>query len=221
MELRAEVMATWDLPKIVLELRAIGGGRGPLGRVRTLGIALRYGFQCGRMSRRVSKVNVDELVGKWVEAVVGMSTAHDKDGFDAADARADELMGPILTAPIKQVREFYGKLRDALKADQRVPMLVWMGFEAWGEVQIDKAVDDTGTLRLKNQLAGEIAELVELPIRDQIPEAIKRALRWRDPGRLEEIKTTLKAGAKPKLVGRQSCLFLECGLGDKKVSVML
>lgn len=224
MSLRAAVMGSWDLPKIVIEMKAAMASKrpGPLGRVRTLGILLRYGFVCGRMTGgKVTKVDVDDLVKRWVSAVVGMSKAHTKDEFDAEDAKSDELMTPLLTAPIKQVREFYQKLRDALKADPGVPMLIWMGFEAWGEIQVDKAVDDVGIKRLKNKLAADIADIVELPIREQIPEAIKRALRWRDPATLEAVKETLQSGAKPKLVGRQSCLFLEGGKGNKKFSVML
>ena len=100
-------------------------------------------------------------------------------------------------------------------------MLVWMGFEAWGESAIAGAPDDESIKRLKNKLAADIAELVEEDVRDQIPKAIARALRWRDEERLTEIKEQLETGAKPKLVGRQSCLFLEVGRGKKKTSVML
>lgn len=169
--------------------------------------------------RRVP-MDVAKVVAGWVEAVVGMSTAHDKDDYDAHDARADELMGPLLAAPVAQVREFYEALRAALRADKRVPMLVYMGFEAWGEVVVKDAPDEA-VKRLKNKLAGEIADLVEGDIRDQIPEAVKRALRWRDPETLATVKERLEAGEKPKLRGRQSCLFLELGRGKRKVSVML
>ena len=80
---------------------------------------------------------------------------------------------------------------------------------------------DEAVKRLKHKLAAEIAEIVELDVQDQIPKAIERALCWRDPETLQAVKETLQSGAKPKLVGRQSCLFLECGRGKKKVSVML
>lgn len=155
-------------------------------------------------------MKVDELVESWIEAVVGLCLAHDKDTYDAHDAKADELLGPLLAAPVKQVREFYHKLLDRMKADSRVPMLVWMGFDAWGEVMVKDAPDE-GVKRLKNKLASEIAELVEEPIRDQIPKAIQRALRWRDPETLKAVKETLESGVKPKLRGRESCLFLEAG----------
>lgn len=217
MKLRSAVLAGWEIWQWPLKM-----DRGPIRRVSNLGTLIRFGLAGSRMSRKVTPVKVDELVEAWVVAVVGMCTCHDKDAYDAHDAKADELMGPILTAPIKQVREFYNKLRTRLREDPKIPMVVWMGFEAWGEVVVNGADDDAAIIRLKNKLAGEIAELVEMDIRDQIPEAVKRALRWRDPETLKAVKEVLKSGAKPKLVGRQSCLFLECKApGKEKVCVML
>lgn len=216
MQLRDAVISCWGLSMLRI------GSRGPEARVKTLGLTLYYGIQCcGRMARRVFKMDVDKLVEDWMTAVVGMTIAHTKDEFDAHDARADELMMPLLRAPIKQVREFYAKFRDRLKSDPKVPFVVWMAFDCWGAVVVDKAVDDEGIKRLKRKLAADIAELVEMPVKDQIPEAIKRALMWRDPETLESVKETLQSGVKPKLVGRQSCLFLEAGRGKNKVSVML
>ena len=81
-------------------------------------------------------MQVEAMVTAWVEAVVGMCLAHDKDTYDAHDAKADELLGPLLMAPVKQIREFYHQLLEKMKADPRVPMLVWMGFQAWGEVMV-------------------------------------------------------------------------------------
>jgi hypothetical protein len=192
----------------------------PIRRIASLGVILRYGMQNGMGRTKRVSMNVEQLVGKWIEAVVGMSTAHDKDAYDAHDAKADELLGPLLSAPVKQVREFYFKLLETMKSDARVPMLVWMGYEAWGAVMVKDAPDEA-VKRLKHKLAAEIAEIVELDVQDQIPRAIARALCWRDPEMLQAVKETLQSGAKPKLVGRQSCLYLECGRGKKKVSVML
>lgn len=192
----------------------------PTRRIASLGMILRYGMQNGMGRRKRVPVNVEELVGKWIEAVVGMSTAHDKDTYDAHDAKADELLGPLLAAPVKQVREFYFKLLETMKADKRVPMLVWIGYEAWGAVMVKDAPDEA-VKRLKHKLAAEIAEIVEMDVQDQIPKAIERALCWRDLETLQAVKETLQSGSKPKLIGRQSCLFLECGRGKKKVSVML
>lgn len=209
---RSAVMASLNIGEFI--------PKGPQRRAADLGWLLRYCLDGHWSTKRRTPVKVDELVGQWIEAVVGMSLAHDKDTYDAHDAKADELLGPLLAAPVKQVREFYTKLLESMKSDARVPMLVWMGFEAWGEVMVKDAPDE-GVKRLKNKLATEIAELVEEPIRDQIPNAIKRALRWRDPETLQAVKKTLESGVKPMLRGRQSCLFLEAGRGKKKVSVML
>lgn len=174
---------------------------------------------CQRKNERII-MNVSKLVDDWIEAIIGMCTAHDKNSYDAHDAKADELLGPLMFAPIKQVREFYFELSKRMKEDKRVPMLVWMGFEAWGEM-IVKDAPDQDIKRLKNKLAKEIAEIVEKDVRDQIPKAIARALRWRDEDTLKEIKEKLESGVKPKLRGRESCLFLEAGRGKNKVSVML
>lgn len=165
-------------------------------------------------------MDVPKLVDAWTEAIVGMCLAHTKDEYDAHDAKADELLGPLLTTPVAQIREFYGSLRERLDSDKRVPFLVAMAFEAWGEAVVKNAPDE-GVKRLKRSLASEIADLVEEPIRGQIPRAIKRALMWRDEETLRAVRDKVKAGAKPTLRGRESCLFLEAGRGKKKVSVML
>ena len=214
MGVRSAVLASLEAGRFVQETRDK-----PVYRMRNLGFYLRYMMQHPGRRKRVP-VEIKPLVNRWIEAVVGMCLAHDKDTYDGHDAKADELLGPLLLAPVAQVREFYQALRDAMKADVRVPMIVWMGFECWGEVMVKDAPDE-GVKRLKNKLAQEISDLVEEGIRDQIPEAIKRALRWRDPETLQEIKETFQGGARPKLKGRQSCLFLEGGRGKKKVCVML
>lgn len=218
MGVRTAMMCALDICRSSLEL--MGQKWTPLARIKTLGFICRYAMQHGMSRRKRTTMKVDELVEAWITAIVGMCHAHDKDTFDAHDAKADELLGPLLAAPVKQVREFYHALAAKMKADTRVPMLVWMGFEAWGETMIKDAPDEK-VKRLKNKLAQEIADLVEEPIRDQIPEAIKRALRWRDPETLEKVKEVLESGVKPKLRGRESCLFLEAGRGDNKISVML
>jgi hypothetical protein len=216
MGVRSAVLAALDAGQFHYRTKR----KGPLQRMADLGWILRWGRLHGMGHKRRTPVQVDSLVDAWIEAIVGMSQAHDKDAYDAHDAKADELLGPLLAAPVAQVREFYGKLQERMRADKRVPMLVWMGFEAWGEVMVKDAPDE-GVKRLKNKLAAEIAELVEEPIREQIPKAIQRALRWRDPETLKAVKETLESGVKPKLRGRESCLFLEAGRGKKKVSVML
>jgi hypothetical protein len=225
MGVRTAVMASIDVAPgfwrgKTFQRRLEKGLRSPVSKVADLGCILRWGMKNG-MSRRVKTViDIDQLVKDWIDAIVKLCLAHTKDDYDAADAQTDKLLSPILTAPVRQVREFYAKLEAAMEADPRVPWLVKMGFTAWGAVMVKDAPDE-GVKRLKNKLAGEIAELVEMPAKEQLPEAIKRALRWRSPEALEEIKTELENGKKPKLVGRESCLFLEVGRGKKKKSVML
>jgi hypothetical protein len=213
---RSSVMLTLNLNPYFLP-------KSPVKRISDLGTILRItmsGF-FGRSKRK--SMNVTDLVDKWVEAVAGMCLAHDKDTYDAHDSRADELLTPLLAAPIAQVREFYFALLEKMKTDTRVPFLVWISFEAWGEAVVKNAPDE-GVKRLKRKLASDIADLVEVPVAQQMPEAIKRALMWRDEDTLKEVKAALENGAKPKIVGRQSCLFLECkkpGKNQKKVSVMI
>lgn len=208
-----------------LQLNVTGflGQRSPAGKISTLGIILRYSIDTTHSTKRRTPVEVDKLVDKWIAAIVGMCSSHDKDGYDAHDAMADELLTPLLAAPVKQLREFYHDLHAKMKADTRIPFLVWISFEAWGEAVIKNAPDE-GVRRLKHKLAADIAELVEGPAAEQLPEAIKRALCWRDVETLKEVKAALEDGAKPKIVGRQSCLFLECkprGKNKKPISVMI
>jgi hypothetical protein len=206
---------------ISLSLNALGFlPRNPVRRASDLGYILRLVMAGYVSTRKRTVMDVERLTTAWIDAIVGMCAAHDKDKYDAHDAKADELLSPILAAPVKQVREFYHRLGEKMKTDQRVPFLVWVSFEAWGEVVVKNAPDE-GIKRLKRKLAADIAELVEKPVAEQLPEAIKRALMWRDEETLKGVKETLEGGAKPRLVGRQSCLFLECGRGKKKVSVMI
>ena len=191
----------------------------PIRRATTLGYMLRY-IIIRPSTKPRTPMDIESVSDAWVNAIVQMCLSHSKDDFDAADAQADALLGPMLTAPVAQIRAFYARLLEKLRADKRVPFLVVMGYEAWGQ-GIVKDAPDEGIKRLKNTLAREISELAEESIRDQIPKAVERALRWRDPETLQEVKEALKGGAKPKLRGRESCLFLEIGRGKKKVSVML
>lgn len=194
--------------------------RSPVRRISELGSVLRF-IMSGSLSSKGSRImNVQEMVDKWIGAIVGMCLAHDKDSYDAHDAKADELLTPLLKAPVAQIREFYYAMIAKMQKDPRVPFLVQISFEAWGEVVVKNAPDEK-IKRLKRKLAAEITALVAQPAKDQLPEAIRRALCWRDEETLQEVKAALKSGAKPKMVGRQSCLFLEMQHKKKKVSVML
>lgn len=217
MGVRSAVLSAYESGRSLARMRA--------GPFKKLGSALlTVGYTAATQKRgpkgRTKAVDVDKLVEKWVPVVVQLAMAHDRDEVDVAEAQIDQLLTPILSAPIRQVREFYAKLLAALKADRRVPLIVWMGFEAWQKLMVQDAPDE-GIKRLKTRLARDIAELVEEDVKPQIVEAITRALRWRDPEQLEAVKEQLAAGHKPKLRGRESCLFLEVGKGKNKATVML
>jgi hypothetical protein len=173
--------------------------------------------------RRAKSVDVESMVEKWREFVVGIALAHDKEEIDKWEAAIDPLLTPMLACPVKELREFYRLLTKTLKADARVPMFLWRMFELWGGEVIETA-EDKGIKRLQAKLAREIATLVEADpeTRPQFTDAMIGALKWRDTGQLEKVKESLEAGAKPKLVGKQSCLFLVVKDGRKEVaSVML
>jgi hypothetical protein len=164
-----------------------------------------------RDSPRRKPVNVDGLVEKWADVLVGLSTAHDHAARTAADHQTDELLGPLLTAPIAQIREFGQKLANRLEADERVPFLVWSSFRRVIEPLVLKGPDGE-LLRLKKELAGQIAELAEKGLdRGQLIAAIAGALQWRGEASLKAVKTSLESGSKPRITGRESCLFLEAG----------
>lgn len=221
----AKKLARTGVRTLVMQSLQLNGyilSKSPAERMSNLGYILRLAVnRTLRWShKRRIKVNVNELADAWIKSIVAMCLSHDRDGYDEADAQADKLLSPLLAAPVAQVREFYFALLAKMKEDKRVPYLVIMAYEAWGEALVKNAPDE-GVKRLKKKLAQEIVDLAELQVRDQWSEAMKRALMWRDPETLEKVKERLEAGEKPKVAGRQSCLFLELGRGTKKVSAML
>jgi hypothetical protein len=173
-------------------------------------------------------MDVDKLVERWMDVVPRLALAHDRDESDQAEAEVEDLLNPILAAPIKQCREFVAKLLEAMKADKRIPWVLWRTLEVWKE-NFDKAPDQ-GIKRLKKKLAAEIVELVDpdsVGVKQDIREAMVRALMWRDPEALAEMKEAIvegaKQGRKPRLKGRESCLFLQmpAGRGCKRKEIML
>src|SRR5262249_50190873 len=115
--------------------------------------------------------------------------------------------------PVKQIREFYAALVVALQHDERTPFFVWAWFQSWGEVMLKNAPD--GDVReLKTTLATEIATLVEDDIKPDLHAALVGALKWRSPEALTAIKTAVAQGGKARMVGRESCLFLEVPTAD-------
>jgi hypothetical protein len=132
-------------------------------------------------------VDIKALLDRWHVTVVGLCLAHDKDEADRFEASLDECLTPLLAAPISQVREFASKLLERLKNDKQVPFLVWRSYQVWIEAMVVNAPDDV-VRELKTDLAKEIVTLVESDIVAQLPDALVRALQWRSPEKLEEVK---------------------------------
>lgn len=150
------------------------------------------------------------MVVNWVPIVRSLSVAHSKEEFDRAEFEAETHLAPILTAPVAQLREFYARLCDALRADEAIPFFVVASFDAWHEVILKRAPDED-VKELKTALAAEVAELVEQDILPDLRAALTGALQWRSPDKLKKIKAAVQSGAKPSLRGRESCLFLFAG----------
>ncbi len=153
-------------------------------------------------------MNVDTLVAKWVPVVRGIAGAHSRKEVDQCEFELDECLSPLLMAPVAQIREFWGKLCVALEADPEVPFYCWSMFKAWGEA-ILKDAPDAEIKKLRTDLAEEVATLVEEKVKPDWHSALVGALKWRAPEDLDNIKTAVKKGGRPRVVGRESCLFLE------------
>jgi hypothetical protein len=171
------------------------------------------------------------LLDNWEALIVGLSTAHSKDDRDQHEHDIDEALSPILSAPVKQIREMFGQLVDRLKANKKVPFYTWRSIEIWYERVVLPAKADK-VIKLKTKLATEIAQMVEDDVKADIGEAIVGALMWRDQETLAGMKTLLteeqdadepraKAKVERKTVGRQSCIFLTVRKGKEKKTVML
>jgi len=161
--------------------------------------------------RKRKRMNVEELVGQWLPLVKKLALAHDVDEKDEVSSKLDDLLLPIVAAPIVQIREFYRKLVGSLKADKEVPWAVWKMFEFWGENVLDK-VEKEHIVGMKKEIAARIAEnsVKQIPTEDWI-KAMLGALQWRSVERLEKIEASLEAGEKPRVRGKESCLFLLVG----------
>lgn len=210
--IRTELIASYEWPRFFYKtVRGLSAAQ----RLGSLGALIWYSTDRGRTGRtRRTPMDVDKLVEAWHKTVVGLAVAHDKDEADRYEAAIEQCLMPILSAPIKQIREFYPKLLKSLKEDPSVPFLVWRSYEIWVDQVLSKAPDE-GVKQLKTDLAKEITALVEQDVKDQIPDALIRALQWRSAETLAEVKDAVveaKAkGQKPRLKGRESCLFLEVG----------
>lgn len=162
-------------------------------------------------------MEVDEMVKRWHRVVLGLAMAHDKDAADRHEAAVEECLQPILAAPVKQLREFAPKLLAALKGDPQCPFIIWRAYEVW--VDMIKEAPNDGIKELKKDLARQIVEMVEEDVKPQVGEAMVRALMWRSPEALEKVKASVEKGNKPRLRGRESCLFLELGGTEQEPEV--
>jgi hypothetical protein len=158
--------------------------------------------------RRRTPVDVEAMVEKWLPIIRGLSTAHDKATVDQCEFDSEEHLLPLTSAPVNQLREFYAKLCDRLEADPTIPFFIWRAFRTWGDV-ILKKLPDGEVKKLRGDLAKKVANLVEQQIRPDLNDALVGALQWRDPETLTKIAAVVEGGAKPRMRGRESCLFLE------------
>ena len=219
--LRTEIIHSYDLPKFFYGTMKNSAAK----QAGTLGCLLWYSLLKGRTGHtRRTMMDVDLIVEEWMRMIVGLAVAHDKDEADRYEAAVDKCLQPILAAPIKQIREFYPKLLARMKNDPAVPFLVWRSYEVWIDQVLSKAPDEEIKV-LKVELAKEIADLVEGDVREQLPEALMRALQWRSPGQLSKVKEAVMEaqtkGEKVRLRGRESCLFMEVGGSEEEPKVCI
>ena len=156
-------------------------------------------------------MDVQQMIENWLLLIRQLATAHDVDERDSASSQLDEFLTPIIAAPVVQIREFYRELVKRMKADPSMPWAVWRLFEFWGTNVLDK-IEREEIIGLKTELAKRIAEnsFEQIPRGDWIA-SMAGALQWRDPEKLKQIDESLKAGHKPRVRGKESCLFMAVG----------
>lgn len=182
---------------------------------------LMYANEHPSRSKRRIPVDVDAMIEKWLPIIRGLATAHNKAEVDKCEFDSEEHLLPLCAAPVAQLRDFYKRLCERLEADQTIPFFVWRSFRTWGDVILDK-LPDKGVKTLRGALAKEVADLVEKEIQPDLNAALVGALKWRDEATLTGIATAVRSGAKPRMVGRESCLFLQVEtLAGKELTVML
>lgn len=215
--IRNALLGMWDWIQFT---KSIGLSR-PRMKLRDLDWMCHYTLTVVWSRKKRIHMDVQKLVEEWKAVVVTLCTAHDKEQIDAAEYKMDELLMPILSAPIAQLREFYADLTKTLREDQHVPFFIWSMFNVWGKLVIDKCEDKPQAKRLRKKLANEIAEMVEDDVKNDLVSALTGALMWRDPENLKAIKEDIEEGAKPRMRGKESCLFLvaEKQVGRKNVEL--
>ena len=194
----------------------------PVHWARELGCILWYATTVDEVPHKGNTdMKIAEMVEKWHKVFVGLALAHDKDDADRYEASVEELLTPMLAAPVEQLRQFADLLLVSLMNDTQVPFLVWRAFEVYVEQM--RTAPDGEIIALKTELAKEIVQMVEQDAKDQLPDAMIRALQWRSPEKLEQVKEVVAkekaAGRKTRLKGRESCLFLEAGGTEEQPEV--
>lgn len=214
--LRNEVFMLWSLTRLAQQF---GPG---FKKIRELEVMTYYACEV-TSGRRKTPVDVPKMIADWKVVIVTLCSAHDKEDIDKAEFRMDELLKPMLNAPVAQIREFYAGLLQALSDDKAVPFFIWSLFKSWGETVLEKADDKAPPQRLRKKLAQEVAHLaMTSQTQKDLLDAMVGALMWRSPEALKEIKDDLEAGAKPRVQGRESCLFLVAQRkGGREHTVML
>lgn len=206
---RELMLIIYEVPRIFYK------GFGAANKMAGYGALLSYWNGHAHTGRRKRiPMDIDAMVTRWKPVIVGLATAHDKDEADRYESQLDDCLSPILTAPIRDVREFAGRLLTAMKDDPAVPFLVWRAYEIWVAEFVVKAPDGD-LITLKTDIASEIAGLVEDDIKPQLSTALIHALQWRSPERLREVKAVVEkekaAGRGVRLKGKESCLFMTAG----------
>jgi len=207
---RDQIIGIWDIVHAAQNLtlwNPFNKGKSSVRSMQDLRAMIMYACEYPSRKKR-NPMNVNMMVYHWTAIIRELSTAHDKNSLDKAEFDMDEHLTPLLTAPVKQIREFYSELVESLKSDSTIPFFVWAWFESWGEV-ILKHAKDTEIKELKTSLAAEIAELVEEDVKPDLRKAIEGALKWRAEENLVKIRDSVRKGGKARMVGKESCLFLE------------
>lgn len=169
-------------------------------------------YACEHPSRRKrTPMDVEKMIEDWLPLIKKLATAHDIDERDAASSALDEKLLPVIAAPVTQIREFYRGIVKRMKEDKSFPWVVWKLFEFWGTTVLDK-IEKEEVVGLKTELARRIAEnsFEQIPREDWIASMVG-ALQWRDPDKLKEIDKALSSGHKPRVRGKESCLFMSVG----------
>lgn len=177
-------------------------------KARKLAVALTYETSHPSRKRRKAMENLSEFAKQWKDVLVKLSISHTREGIDQANYRTEDLFTGLYAMPVKQVREFYDLLVSELKSDESVPYFIWKTVEHWREQAVGMSQDVEAKM-LQADLAGELAAVLEPILSPQLKEALEDSLKWKSAETLTKVRSAVKEGEKPKLKGRESCLFLE------------